>query len=158
MGSAAEGGPRVGQDRAQGRDAALVLRGPRFGRAADRGGDQGPDRRPRGDAGDEGPPVIAASELPVYRPFALLALAVALLAGIPLGLWLLGWLYLGLPAVPPRWLLLHAHLQIFGFFGTLIMGMAQHLLPRFTGRPVSRSRLLRVSLGLQAAGLALRVL
>ena len=102
--------------------------------------------------------MIAASEPPVYRPFALLALAVALLGGIPLGLWLLAWLYLGLPAVPPRWLLLHAHLQIFGFFGTLIMGVAQHLLPRFTGRPVSRSRLLRVSLGLQAAGLALRVL
>jgi hypothetical protein len=102
--------------------------------------------------------VIAAPEPPVYRPFALLALTVALLGGIPLGLWLLGWLYLGLAAVPPQWLLLHAHLQIFGFFGTLIMGVAQHLLPRFTGRPVSPSRLLRVSLALQAAGLTLRIL
>ncbi len=102
--------------------------------------------------------MIAAPEPPVYRPFALLAFAVALLGGIPLGLWLLGWLYLGLGAVPPQWLLLHAHLQIFGFFGTLIMGVAQHLLPRFTGRPVSPSRLLRVSLALQAAGLALRIL
>jgi putative endonuclease len=71
-----------------------------------------------------------------YRPFALLAFAVALVGGLPLGLWLLGWLYLGARAVPPGWLLLHAHLQIFGFFGTLIMGVAQHLLPRFTGRPV----------------------
>ncbi|HZP36395.1 MAG TPA: NnrS family protein [Methylomirabilota bacterium] len=102
--------------------------------------------------------MIAAPEPPVYRPFALLAFAAALLGGIPLGLRLLGWLYLGLDAVPPQWLLLHAHLQIFGFFGTLIMGVAQHLLPRFTGRPVSPSRLLRVSLGLQAAGLTLRIL
>ena len=101
--------------------------------------------------------MIAAQEPPVYRPFALLAFAVALLGGIPLGLWLLGWLYLGAPAVPPRWLLLHAHLQTFGFFGTLIMGVAQHLLPRFTGRPVSRNRLLLAILGLQAAGLALRI-
>ena len=101
--------------------------------------------------------MIAASEPPVYRPFALLALAVALLGGIPLGMWLLGWLYLGMSAVPPRWLLLHAHLQIFGFFGTLIMGVAQHLLPRFTGRPVSRSRFLLGILGLQAAGLILRI-
>jgi hypothetical protein len=102
--------------------------------------------------------VIAAPEPPVYRPFAVLALAVALLGGIPLGLWLLGWLYLGMAAVPPRWLLLHAHLQIFGFFGTLIMGVAQHLLPRFTGRPVSRRPLFRVILALQAAGLTLRVI
>lgn len=102
--------------------------------------------------------MIAAPEPPVYRPFALLALAVALFGGIPLGLWLLGWLYLRLAAVPPQWLLLHAHLQIFGFFGTLIMGVAQHLLPRFTGRLVSPSRLPRVSLALQAAGLTLRIL
>jgi hypothetical protein len=102
--------------------------------------------------------VIAASEPPVYRPFALLAFAVALLGGIPLGLWLLGWLYLGMRAVSPPWLLLHAHLQIFGFFGTLIMGVAQHLLPRLTGRPVSRNRFLLAILGLQTAGLSLRII
>jgi hypothetical protein len=36
-------------------------------------------------------------EPPVYRPFALLGLAATLAAGIPLGVWLLAWLYLGLP-------------------------------------------------------------
>jgi hypothetical protein len=97
------------------------------------------------------------SEPPVYRPFALLALAATLAAGIPLGVWLLAWLYLGVAAVPAEWILLHAHLQIFGFFGTLIMGVAQHLLPRFTGRPVSRSPFLPWLLGLQAAALALRI-
>jgi hypothetical protein len=71
----------------------------------------------------------------VYRPFAALALAATLAGGSPLGIWLLAWLYLGAAAVPAEWLLLHAHLQLFGFFGTLMMGVAQHLLPRFTGRP-----------------------
>jgi hypothetical protein len=93
----------------------------------------------------------------VYRPFALLGLAATLAGGIPLGVWLLAWLYRGFAAVPPEWTLLHAHLQIFGFFGTLIMGVSQHLLPRFTGRPVSRSPFMLWLLGLQAAGVALRV-
>jgi hypothetical protein len=97
------------------------------------------------------------SEPPVYRSFALLGLAATLVAGIPLGVWLLAWLYLGVAAVPAEWILLHAHLQIFGFFGTLIMGVSQHLLPRFTGRPVSQSPFMLCLLGLQAAGLALRI-
>ena len=90
-------------------------------------------------------------EPPVYRPFALLGLAATLAAGIPLGVWLLAWLYLGVAAVPAEWILLHAHLQIFGFFGTLIMGVSQHLLPRFTGRPVSRSPFMLWLLGLQVS-------
>ena len=93
----------------------------------------------------------------VYRPFALLGLAATLAGGIPLGVWMLAWLYLGVAAVPAEWIQLHAHVQIFGFFGTLIMGVAQHLLPRFTGRPVSRSPFMRWPLGLQVAGLALRI-
>jgi len=74
------------------------------------------------------------------------------------GAWMLAWLYLGVAAVPAEWILLHAHLQIFGFFGTLIMGVSQHLLPRFTGRPVSRSPLMLWLLALQAAGFALRII
>jgi hypothetical protein len=96
-------------------------------------------------------------EPPVYRPFALLAFAATLVGGVPLGVRLLAWLYLGSAAVSPEWVLLHAHLQIFGFFGTLIMGVSQHLLPRFTGRPVSRSPFMLWLLGLQATGLALRI-
>jgi hypothetical protein len=96
------------------------------------------------------------SEPPVYRPFALLGLAATLAGGIPLGVWMLAWLYQGAAAVPVQWILLHAHVQIFGFFGTLIMGVAQHLLPRFSGRPVSRSRFMPWLLAVQAGGLALR--
>jgi hypothetical protein len=96
-------------------------------------------------------------EPPLYRPFALLAVGATLAGGIPLGLWLLAWLYLGVAAVPAEWVLLHAHVQIFGFFGTLIMGVAQHLLPRFTGRPVLPSRFMLWLLGVQAAAIALRI-
>jgi len=98
-----------------------------------------------------------APEPPVYRPFALLGLAATLAGGIPLGVRLLAWLYLGATAVPAEWILLHAHVQIFGFFGTLILGMAQHLLPRFTGRPVSPSPFMLWLLGLQAAAIVLRI-
>lgn len=75
-------------------------------------------------------------EPPVYRPFALLAFGTTLLAGTPIGVWLLAWLYWEAPAPTAEWLLLHAHLQTVGFFGTLIVGVAPHLLARFAGRPV----------------------
>ncbi|HSE05613.1 MAG TPA: NnrS family protein [Methylomirabilota bacterium] len=110
---------------------------------------RGPDRDDRSGA--------MSREPLVYRPFALLGLAATLAVGIPLGVWLLAWLYLGAAAVPAEWLLLHAHVQIFGFFGTLIMGVAQHLLPRFTGRPVSASPFMLWLLGLQAAAIVLRI-
>jgi len=42
------------------------------------------------------------AEPPVYRPFALLGLAATLARGIPLGVWLMAWLYLGVAAVPTR--------------------------------------------------------
>lgn len=37
-----------------------------------------------------------------------------------MGLAMLAWLYAGAPAVAAEWRLLHASLQIFGFFETLI--------------------------------------
>ncbi|MBI2466945.1 MAG: nitroreductase family deazaflavin-dependent oxidoreductase, partial [Candidatus Rokubacteria bacterium] len=119
-------------------------------RRATRGGED-PPRRPRAGtgrarperaarvSGSAAPLPRAAGEPPVYRPFALLAFAVALVAGVPLGIWMLARLYLGGGPIPPAWLPLHAHLQVFGFFGVLILGVAQHLVPRFAGRPVTRS-------------------
>lgn len=97
------------------------------------------------------------AEFPVYRPFARLAFGVALVGGVPIGAWMLAWRYLGAPAVPVPWMLLHAHVQVFGFFGTLIAGVAPHLLARFAGRPLPARpavRWLAVPLGL---GLALRL-
>lgn len=98
-----------------------------------------------------------APEPPLYRPYAVLALASAVAGGVPLGLWMLAWLYLGAPAVPVQWMLLHAHLQTFGFFGTLIAGVAQHLLPRFTGRPVVRHPASPALAALLGGALGLRV-
>jgi hypothetical protein len=70
---------------------------------------------------------------------------------------MLVWLYAGAPAVTVEWRLLHASLQIFGFFGTLIVGVAHHLFARFTGRATARSALTHPVLALLLAGLALRV-
>ena len=93
----------------------------------------------------------------VYRPFAMLAFGGSVLVGAPLGMWLLAWLYLGAPAVAVDALLLHAGVQVFGLFGTLVVGVAHHLLPRFTGRPVAASVLTPWLAALLGAGLALRV-
>jgi hypothetical protein len=99
-------------------------------------------------------------EPPVYRPFATLALASTVLGGTPLGallLWRLhGGAVSGSAPVEPEWVLLHAHFQLFGFFGTLILGVAHHLVPRFAGQPVAPSRLVPRLVGLVAAGLVLR--
>jgi hypothetical protein len=98
-----------------------------------------------------------ATEPPVYRPFALLALASTLLVGTPLGIWMLARLYWGWGPVPAEPVWLHAHFQAVGFFGTLIAGVAHHLIPRFAGRPVAPTRLTPwLARGL-AAALALRL-
>jgi hypothetical protein len=98
------------------------------------------------------------TERGVYRPFALVAFGGSVLVATPLGVWLLAWLHLGAPALSVDGLLLHAGIQVFGLFGTLIVGVAHHLLPRFTGRRVSASLLTPWLAGLLAAGLALRAL
>ncbi len=99
---------------------------------------------------------VGRAEPPVYRPFALLAFGTAAAAGVPLGIWLLTRLHRGGGPVPPAWLLLHAHLLIFGLFGVLILGVAHHLVPRFVGRPVAADRAPAL-FGLVALGLVLRV-
>ena len=52
---------------------------------------------------------------------------------------------------------LHAHLQAFGFFGTLIVGVAHHLVPRFAGRPVTVTPLAPWLAGALGAALGLRI-
>jgi hypothetical protein len=103
-----------------------------------------------------GAPALPA-EPPVYRPLALLAFAATIAVGTPVGLRLLAWLYLGASAPGPGWRLLHAHVQLFGFFAVLIPGVAQHLLPRFTGRPVARHPLVAWLAAGFGLALALRV-
>jgi hypothetical protein len=88
---------------------------------------------------------------PIYRPFARLAYGALLALGTPLGLWVAG----GRVTASLVWL--HAGVQLFVFFATLIVGVAQHLLPRFTGRPVRASRLAPWMLGALVGALILRV-
>jgi len=102
-------------------------------------------------------PDAGMAEPPVYRAFALIAFAAALLGGMPLGVWMLWWLYGGAPAPALPWILLHASLQIFGLFGTLIPGVAVHLIARFTGRSVTRRPVFRWLAALLAAGAGLRL-
>lgn len=95
-----------------------------------------------------------SGELPVWRPFALLAFGATLVVATPVGVRLLAWLHLGAPALHPEWVFLHAGLQVFGFFGTLIVGVAPHLFARFTGRPLVRpasAPVLAALLGLASA-------
>jgi hypothetical protein len=101
-------------------------------------------------------PAAPPREPPVYRPLGLLAFAAAIVGGTPIGLRLLAWLYLGAPAPGPEWRLLHAHVQVFGFFATLIPGVAQHLMPRFTGQPVVRRRIVPLLTAAFAIALVLR--
>jgi len=94
---------------------------------------------------------------PIYRPFALLALAVTVGVATPIGAITLYRLYWPAGPVPDIWPRLHAHLQIFGFVGLLIMGVGHHLVMRFAHLPVRRPAFTPWALGLVAAGLAARV-
>jgi hypothetical protein len=87
----------------------------------------------------------------------LIALLATLLVGTPLGTWMLSRLHWGGGPVPAEHVWLHAHLQVFGLFGTLIVGVAHHLVPRFAGRPVTETALAPWLLGLIGAALALRI-
>ena len=78
----------------------------------------------------------ASVEAAVYRPYALLAFGAVVCLGAPLGIRALGAHYASTVGVGLPWVMLHGHVQIFGFLGTLIVGIAPHLLARFTGRPV----------------------
>ena len=98
-----------------------------------------------------------ALEAPLYRLFALLALAVTLGVATPIGAIALYRLYAPAGAVPEIWPRLHAHLQLFGFVGILIIGVGHHLVLRFAHRPIRRPAASPWILGLAAFGLGARV-
>jgi hypothetical protein len=53
---------------------------------------------------------------------------------------------------------LHAELNLFGWLTLLIYGMGFHMLPRFTGAPLSRPRLAEAQSWLAISGVALATL
>jgi len=96
-----------------------------------------------------------------YRWFLLTALALTLGGGITSGTAaaMTGGGWGGLQG--EAWLALvqtHGHLQIFGFLGLFIAGMALHIVPRFKGQAPPPARLAYATYGLLTAGLLMRVL
>ncbi len=107
------------------------------------------------DQGVVAPP--ATLETPIYRPFALVALAVTLVAATPIGAIALFRLFAEVGPVPAIWLRLHAHLQIFDFAGVLIMGVGHHLILRFAHRPIRRPASASWILSLAVLGIGCRI-
>ena len=78
----------------------------------------------------------------------------------------LAWLGLGVSlgvamAVEPAWVVYrpaHLHLNLLGFVTMMIFGVAFHVIPRFTGRPLHSGRLAGMQWWLSNAGLALMVI
>jgi cbb3-type cytochrome oxidase subunit 1 len=82
------------------------------------------------------------------RWFIAAALVYALAGG------LLGIAWLASPAlIPGQALRAHAHLMLVGFVGMMIFGVALHMLPRFTGRPLFSERLADAQFALVNLGL-----
>jgi nitric oxide reductase large subunit len=91
--------------------------------------------------------------LPRNRWFIAAALVYALLGGLLALAWLAD--PAALPALAPR---AHAHLMLLGFVAMMIFGVALHMLPRFTGRPLFSERLADAQFWLANVGLPAMVL
>ena len=91
--------------------------------------------------------------------FSAAALIVALLAGFGLGVWLLLARTWGVPMFGASWLVLvqvHGLIQLFGFAGLFLMGVALHVLPRFRGAPPAPGWLVRAIFASTVFGLTMR--
>ncbi len=91
------------------------------------------------------PFLVASAALGIGAGF-LLASVLSISQGLrlPLGLW---WLAL---------VQAHGHVQLFGWAGLFVLGVALHFLPRLRGTPLAAPSTVGWSLGLLAGGLALR--
>lgn len=78
----------------------------------------------------------------------------------------LAWLGLGVSlgvamAVEPAWVVYrpaHLHMNLLGFVTMMIFGVAYHVIPRFTGRPLHSGRVAGMHWWISNAGLALMVI
>jgi hypothetical protein len=81
------------------------------------------------------------------RPALVLAIT-SLLVGV-----FLGAMFAGHPVVGVHYRIVHADLNLFGWTGLLISGVAYYLVPRFFGRPLRWPRLAAIQVWLMAAGI-----
>lgn len=94
-----------------------------------------------------------------HAPFLLTALAFGLLGGFTLAVSLPLEALLG--GIDQGWVAhaqVHGHLQVIGFAGVYVIGVALHLAPRFGSRPLAAPQLVRPLLLLLIAGLLARAL
>jgi uncharacterized protein involved in response to NO len=100
------------------------------------------------------------------RPFALVApfLGAALLTGTAGGFIFATVLTLSLAfnvSIGPWWAAMaqaHGHLQLYGWAGLFVLGVALHFLPRLRGTPLALPRIVPWILGFQVTGLVLRAI
>ncbi|MBI4514802.1 MAG: DUF542 domain-containing protein [Deltaproteobacteria bacterium] len=94
-----------------------------------------------------------------FVPFFIASLLIALTFGATLGMLTLAtmtlpWSFIG--AVPVGMAkIAHGYSQVFGFATLFIMGVAYHIMPRFTGNPVATVGLAKASFWLQTGGVVL---
>lgn len=97
----------------------------------------------------------------VYPYFLIASTAIAVAAGFSLGLWALLAITSGVPTGGLSWMNLiqvHGQIQLWGFVGLFVMGVAYHAVPRFRSRALaSNDRILALtSLSLLLTGVGLR--
>ena len=103
---------------------------------------------------------MPAQQDDIWRPFVRAAVGFALTTGFGLGGILFAVPALGF-AAGGWWLAtaqVHAHVQLFGWAGLMVLGVAFYFLPRLRGRPLSHREWAPVALCLLAAGLLVRII
>ena len=109
---------------------------------------------------DEKPGPTSKPPTVVYPIFLVASLTIAILAGFTTGIvaltsGALGWVIPGI-----NWLLLvqtHGRLQLYGWAGLFVFGVAYHVVPRFVAAPIAFPRLSQWTFVLTVAGLAVSV-
>lgn len=94
----------------------------------------------------------------VYPIFLATSLAIAILAGFTTGVVALASAALGWVIPGVNWLLLvqsHGRIQLFGWAGLFVIGVAYHVVPRFVTTPIPYARLPRATFWLLLGGLSL---
>lgn len=86
------------------------------------------------------------------RPALVLAIT-ALVVGVFLGAW-----FSAHPVIGVHYRIVHAQINLFGWTGLLISGIAYYLVPRFFGRPLRWQRLAAIQVGLLASAIAVTAL
>lgn len=95
-------------------------------------------------------------EKEVYEKFVKTSILFALTLGATLGALLLSSSFFGAPQLGWNFVQVHAHVQLFGWVGLFMMGIAYHIVPRFKSAKLYSNRLANASYWLMLSGVLLR--